>query len=275
MLITDSCVDFNNEVLGDDTQIKRIPFKITIDEDEIIDENLDTSFLLSKMKETKNRILTACPSPYDFLEAFKKNTENYVVTISSKLSGSYNSAMTAKDLLSEIAPESSVYVFDSKSATAGESLVALKIKELLAENLSSIDIVEKVTKYISQMKTLFVLNSLDNLAKNGRISNYQALIGNLLNIVPIMGENGQGEIVLKEKIRGKKRAFSRLIDMIGEGPIDFKNTVLAISHVHALEKAKELKSAIENRYPFKEILIFETSGLSTVYAADGGIVIAY
>lgn len=275
MLITDSCVDFNNEVLGDDTEIKRIPFIVTIDGNDIIDKNLDTSDLLSKMKETKNRILTACPSPNDFLESFKKNAENYVVTISSKLSGSHNSAIAAKDMFEEMEPGSEVHVFDSKSASAGESLVALKVKELLAQNLSSLDIVEKVNSYISQLKTLFVLNSLDNLAKNGRISNYQAIIGNLLNIVPIMGENGQGEIVLKEKVRGKKKAFSRLVDMIGEAPIDFKNTVLAITHVHALEKATELKAVIESKYPFKDIIIFEASGLSTVYADNGGIVIAY
>lgn len=275
MLITDSCVDFNNEVLGDDAEIKRIPFRITIDGNDIIDENLDTSVLLEKMKETKNRILTACPSPHDFLESFKKNAENYVVTISSKLSGSHNSAITAKDLFEEMEPGSHVHVFDSKTAAAGESLVALKVKELLTQNLSSLDIVEKVNNYISQLKTLFVLNSLDNLAKNGRISNYKAVIGSLLNIVPIMGENGEGEIVLKEKVRGKKKAFSRLVDMIGEAPVDFKNTVLAITHVHALEKAKELKDAIQSKYPFKEIVIFEASGLSTVYADNGGIVIAY
>lgn len=275
MLITDSCVDFNQEVLGDDTEINRIPFKITIDGNDIIDKNLDTSDLLSRMKETKNRILTACPSPHDFLESFKKNAENYVVTISSKLSGSHNSAIATKDMFEEMEPGRQVHVFDSQSACAGESLVALKVKELLSQEISSLDIVEKVNSYISQLKTFFVLNSLDNLAKNGRISNYTAILGNLLNIVPIMGENGEGEIVLKEKVRGKKKAFSRLVDMIGEAPIDFKNTVLAITHVHALEKAMELKATIESRYPFKDVIIFEASGLSTVYADNGGIVIAY
>ncbi|MEQ8198046.1 MAG: DegV family protein [Clostridiaceae bacterium] len=274
MLISDSCVDFNDQVFGT-AQIERIPFKITIDQYELIDKNLDKSMLLSKMKETKNKILTSCPSPNDFLEAFQKNNENFVVTISSKLSGSYNSAMTAKELLTQNNPDSFVYIFDSKTASAGESLVALKVKELLEENLSPSQTIQKVNEYISQLKTLFILNSLDNLAKNGRIKNYQALIGSLLNIVPIMCANDDGEIIAKEKVRGRKKAFSRLVDLIGESSVDFKNTLLAITHVNAPEKAQELKEVIKSKYPFKEIIVFEASGLSSVYADNGGIIIAF
>ncbi|MEQ8154319.1 MAG: DegV family protein [Clostridiaceae bacterium] len=274
MLISDSCVDFNDQVFGT-AQIERIPFKITIDQYELIDKNLDKSMLLLKMKETKNKISTSCPSPNDFLEAFQKNEENFVVTISSKLSGSYNSALTAKELLSQNNPDSFVYIFDSKTASAGESLVALKVKELLEENLNPSQTIQKVNEYISQLKTLFILNSLDNLAKNGRIKNYQALIGSLLNIVPIMCANDDGEIIAKEKVRGRKKAFSRLVDLIGESSVDFKNTLLAITHVNAPEKAQELKEAIKSKYPFKEILIFEASGLSSVYADNGGIIIAF
>nr|WP_312578295.1 DegV family protein [Sedimentibacter sp.] len=270
-LIADSCVDFNEDI----SDIERIPFKIIIDEEELVDSELDTTDLISKMKISRNHTKTACPSPEDFINAFKKCKETFAVTISSALSGSYNSAMLAVNIMKERFPENFVHVFDSKTASAGESLVALKVKQMIDERLDTKEIVENTNKYISKLRTFFILDSLDNLAKNGRITNFKAIIGNVLHIVPIMGEDGNGSIVLKEQVRGKKKAFSRLVDMIGEHNIDFENTILGISHCNCFEKAEKLKEEIKMRYPFKDIKIFATSGLSSVYAYDGGIVIAF
>lgn len=274
-IIVDSCVDFNEKIFGNEEYMERIPFKIIIDDKEIIDKDLDTSVLLEKMKNSKNKIKTACPSPYDFFEALKKCENNFVVTISGKLSGSYNSAMLAKEMLKEEFPDSFVHVFDCKTAVSGADLVVLKIKQLIEEKVHNNQIVEQVNQYIENMKTLFVLEKLDNLAKNGRISSAKALMGSLLQVVPIMTASDEGEIVLKEQVRGKKKAFNRLIDLIGEDHIDFKNTVLGIAHINAKEKAEKLKEEIKNKYNFKDIIIFEGGGLSTVYADDGGIVVCY
>lgn len=269
-LVMDSCVDFD-----DDTKdMKRIPFKIIIDDEELIDSNLNMMDLIAKMKSSKNHIKTACPSPEDFLNAFNSCKNNFAVTISGHLSGSYNSAMVAMNIMKEKFPESFVHVFDSKSAAAGQTLVALKVKQLIEENFNASEIIEYTSKYISKMKTLFILDSLDNLAKNGRITNLKAIIANVLHIVPIMGSD-DGNIVLKEQIRGKKKAFSRLVEMIGEYNIDFEDTILGITHVNCFEKAQNLKDEIMARYPFKDVKIFKASGLSTIYADDGGIVIAF
>lgn len=274
-IIVDSCVDFNEKIFGNEEYMERIPFKIIIDDEEIIDQDLDTSVLLEKMKNSKNKIKTSCPSPYDFLEALKKCENNFVVTISGKLSGSHNSAMLAKEMLKEEFPDSFVHVFDCKTAVSGADLVVLKIKQLIEEKVHNTEIVEQVNQYIENMKTLFVLEKLDNLAKNGRISSAKALMGSLLQVVPIMTASDEGEIVLKEQVRGKKKAFNRLIDLIGEDHIDFKNSVLGIAHINAKEKAEKLKEEIKNKYNFKDIIIFEGGGLSTVYADDGGIVVCY
>lgn len=205
-IIVDSCVDFNSEAFGNEEEyMERVPFKILIDDEEIIDRNLDINSLLQKMKSSKNKIGTACPSPNDFLEALKKCKNNFIVTISSKLSGSYNSALLAKEMLKEELPDSFVHVFDTQSAVSGPDLVVLKIKQLIEEKASNEEIVEKVTKYIDEMRTLFVLERLDNLAKNGRISNAKALMGTLLQVIPIMSDNGSGEIILREQVRGKKK----------------------------------------------------------------------
>jgi DegV family protein with EDD domain len=273
-IIVDSCVDFNSEVFGQEDYMERIPFKIIIDGEEIIDKNIDTSLLLEKMKNSKNKIITACPSPHEFLESFKKCKNNFAVTISGKLSGSHNSAMVASEMLKEESTDSFVHVFDCKTAVSGADLVVLMIKELLEEKVHNNQIIEQVNEYIDNMKTLFVLDRLDNLVKNGRISNTKALMGSLLQITPIMAAN-DGEIVLKEQVRGKKKAFNRLIGIIGEESMDFKNKVLGIGHINAKEKAEKLKEEIKNKYDFKDIIIFEGGGLSTVYADDGGIVVCY
>ena len=270
-LIVDSCVDFNE----DTENIPRVPFRIIIDEEEIVDENTDIIELIRKMKKSRNQIKTACAPPEDFINKMKTQASNFIVTISSQLSGSYNSAVVAVETIKDKFPETFVHIFDSKTAAAGETLLALKVKQLIEENLNPHDIIEQAEKYISKLNTLFILESLDNLAKNGRISNFKAILANIMNIVPIMGEDGEGRIVLKEKVRGKRKAFSRLVDMLAEYNIDFENTVLGITHVNCLEKAERLRDAIKAKYNFKDIKIFSSAGLSTVYADDGGIVIAF
>lgn len=274
-IIVDSCVDFNEDVFASTYQMERIPFKINIDDEEIIDKNSDTDSLLSKMKARTNKILTACPSPNDFITAYQKYKNNFVITISSKLSGCYNSAIVAKDIIMDSGNDTFIHVFDSKSASAGESLVALKVTQLIQKKLSSSQIIEETNRYIANMKTFFILESLENLIKNGRISHLKGIIGSVLHIVPIMGDDGNGKIELKAQARGEKKAIDKLIQMIGESKIDFANTILGITHVNAKEKAQSLKEEILKIYAFKDVLIFHSGGLSTVYADDGGIVIAY
>ena len=274
-IIMDTCIDYNNEVFDNEENMERVPFKILIDGEEIIDKNLEQSVLITKMKNTKNKIATACPSPNEFFEALKEKKNNFIVTISDKLSGSHNSAMIAKSMMEEKSPETFVHVFDCKTASAAASLIVLKLKQLIEENLYPTEIVEKVNRYIDQMKTFLLAERLDNLAKNGRISSTKALVGTLLNIAPIMCDNGNGELILKEQVRGKKKAFNRLIEIIGEEEKDFKDRVIGITHVNAIEKAEKVKEAIEKIYNFKEIIIFEAGGLSTIYADDGGIVVCF
>lgn len=274
-IVTDSCIDINKDVFGNEENMERVPFKIVIENEEMIDKNLDLSELREKMKATKDKITTACPSPHDFLEAFKKCKENFVVTISEKLSGSHNSAVLAANMFLEEVEDAFVHIFDCKTATAGASLVALKLKTMIEEKVEKNRIIEEINNYIDQMKTFLVPVRLDNLAKNGRISSKKAFVGSLLQVTPIMCDNGDGELILKEQVRGRKKAFARLLDIIGEEKADFSDRVLAISHVNSEERALNLKEQILSRYNFKDIIIFEGGGLTTVYADDGGIIVCY
>lgn len=271
-IIVDSCTDLNNEIKD---FFETIPLTILVDDEEIIDLNLDTDFLLEKIKKSKFSLKTACPSPGEYFDLFKKYKESFVVTLSDKLSGSYNSAIAASKMLAENVPDSFVHVFNSKSAAVAQSLIGIKIKELIESNHSKEEIVVMTTSYIEKLKTMFILESYEHLAKAGRLSKIKASFATFLHICPIMHATKDGEIGVLDKVRGKRKAFNRLIELIGEDTVDYKNTLLGITHVNALDRAIKLKEEIMAVYPFKEVMIFEARGISTVYADDGGIIIAY
>lgn len=276
-IIADSSCDLNEE-LKEKLDVSLIPFKIDVDELRFIDdEQLDTEDLIKAMKSSPNPIRTSCPSPGDFVEEYKSTEADsiFVVTISSPLSGTYNSAILAKNMVEEDEPHKFIHIFDSKSASVGETLTAMKIHELVEKKLGNLEIVEKVEKYIKEMKTYFILESLDNLIKNGRISKTKGLLANALNLKPIMGADGEGNIKLVENVRGTKRAFRRLVEIIGETGEKLEEKILAISHANALERAEELKKAIEERYNFKDVILVKQAGLSTAYANDGGIILVF
>ena len=280
-IIADSGTDISDnselpENTGAPDNYKRVPLHITVDGIEFLDFKLDIKSLLSAMKLCNTKVLTACPPPADFLTSFAQKTNNFVVTLSSKLSGAYNSALTAKDMfLEDVQKNGLIHVFDSKSASAGETLIALKVHELSDRGVPFQEIVNEVTEYISKVRTFFVINSLDNLVKNGRVSKMDGIIGSVFHVTPIMGENGNGEIELKGKTIGWKSAVRKLIEMIGSYDIDFKNSLLAISHVNAFEKALTIKKDILAKYSFKKVLIFKAGGVSTAYADENGIILAF
>lgn len=273
-IIFDSCLDFNDTVFTEDIDLSRVPFRITIEDEEMIDRNLSTYMLTDKMKMSRKKLTTACASPQEYIEAMEPDKNNIIVTISSRLSGSYNAAMVAKTMAEEKYPGIKIDVIDSKSAASGEDLLFMKIKDMVLSGEAFGDIVDAMRRFVSNMKTFFILNSLDNLAKNGRISNAIALIGKMLHVIPILGAD-DGTIELVDKARGKKKTFDRFIKIIIEEAGDARNKTIAITHVHAQEKAQQLKNALESLSNFKDIVIFEAGGLSTAYADDGGLIVSF
>ena len=278
-IVADSSCDLNEE-LKDKLNVNLVPFKIDVDDTSFIDdESLNVLELITAMKNSPNPVRTSCPSPGDFIKEFEDLDDTsdgvFAVTISSPLSGTYSSAMLAKSMVEEKDKDKFIHVFDSKSASIGETLICLKLHELIQEKYNSLDIVQKVEEYIKGMKTYFILETLDNLIKNGRISKTKGLIANVLNLKPIMGTDGDGNIELIENVRGTKRAFKRLVEIIGDSSQKFEEKILAISHCNALERAKELKRDIESKYNFKEVILVEMAGLSTAYSNDGGIILVF
>ncbi len=273
-IITDTATDLNSELL-DSNLIKFAPFNLEIDGEHFIDtKDIDKTYYLDKMEASPNTPMTAAPSPQYYYEIFKEADEAFAVTLTSKLSGSHNSAMTAKQMISEDFENKKIHVFDTKSASAGQTLIVYKLKELIENGLDFDTIVEKLEEFIDNTKTYFFLQSFDNLVKTGRTNQYIASIAKLLNI-SIIGTADDGIIKLEQKVRGQKKALAKLVETVVNSDVDFTDRVLSISYVNGIETALELKNAILEKVKFKDVIIQETSGLCTNYAARFGIILAF
>ena len=175
---------------------------------------------------------------------------------------------------SEDAPEVNVHVFNSCSAASGEVLVALKIRELAASGLPFKRVCREVEQFIAKMETSFVLESLENLRKNGRLTKLQAVVTGALKIKLVMAATPEGEICKLGQALTMKQALQKMVDKIASDP-EHKGRVLAISHCNCQERARQVKAMLEAKCQFADILIVEAGGITTVYANDGGIVMAY
>ncbi len=278
-ILADSCCDLSPELLKK-TQAKIAPLTITIDDTHYVDDGtVDIPPYLAAMKASKNPVRSACPSPDLYAEDIRATEGDcFIVTLSAKLSGSHNAASLGAQLAQEDMPEKKVHVFDSESASAGETYIALMIHDLIAAGKSFEQIVELVEEKIRSMHTLFVLDSLDNLVKNGRISRTVALLANVLSIRLLMSDDGHGAIKNISKARGIKGALGQMVETCRkhtEG-LAAASQRLVISYCNCPERARQVRDMIREKCPaIGEIILTPTSALSSMYANDGGIVIAY
>lgn len=279
MILADSCCDLSPELLKK-TQARVAPLTITIDDTHYVDDGtVDIPPYLAAMKASKNPVRSACPSPDLYAEDIKAADDDcFIITLSSKLSGSHNAAVLGVQLAEEDMPEKKVNVFDSESASAGETYLALMIHDLIAAGKSFEQIVETVEEKIRSMHTLFVLDSLDNLVKNGRISKTVALLANVLSIRLLMSDDGHGAIKNISKARGIKGALTQMVETCRkhtEG-LAAASQRLVISYCNCPERARQVRDMIREKCPaIGEIVMTPTSALSSMYANDGGVVIAY
>lgn len=273
-IVGDSSTDLNKD-LREKFDIEIVPLKLSLGEEKFIDvKGYNVNEFIEKMVNYRGIPKSACPSPQEFMEAYKGNTSVFVVTLSKELSGTYNSAVLAKKLFKEEIEDKFIHVFNSKSASVGQTLIALKIKEALDEGLENEEVVRVVDQYIEEQQTFFVAESLDNFIKNGRISKVAGLVANVFNIIPVMGSIPSGNVELKAKGRGNK-AYKKLIDLIVKNSDNVENKILGIAHVNNLKRAESIKRKIEKRCNFKDIIIVETGCLSSVYCDNQGIIIAF
>ena len=272
-IVVDSCGEFTEE-MKQDPHFVHAALRLDIDGEEFVDdETFDRLDFLKKMKASPNCGKSSCPSPEVYVEAFDCGAEHlYAVTLSAELSGSYNSAQLGRKLYLEDHPEGRVHVFNSCSASIGETRIAQKIQECEEAGMGFEEVVEAVERFILEMHTYFVLESLDNLRKNGRLSAVKAFMASALNIKPVMGATDQGVIIQLGQARGIQKALRSMVEAMAAEVKNPAGKVLGIAHCNNRERAEFVKEEVKKLLKVKDIIITETNGVSTLYASQGGII---
>lgn len=273
-IIGDSCLDLTKEMRKDPCY-SMIPLTLMVGERHFVDdETFDQKEFIKVVKEYPECPKSACPSPEMFKEAYCCEEENvFVITLSAALSGSYNSAVLAKSLYEEEHGKKNILVLDSKSASSGQLNIAMYIRELCDQGLEFDEICQKAAAYRDHMNTYFVLESLDTLKKNGRLTGLQAFFATKLNIKPVMGADN-GTIIKLDQARGIQKALQRMAEIAVKEAGTTKDKRLVIAHCNAPERAQFMKKKLCSMAEFKEVVITDTCGVSTVYANDGGVILA-
>ena len=276
-IVVDSCCDLTKELKSDE-HFQIVPLTLQVGNVHTVDdETFDQAAYLKLVAQSPDCPKTACPSPEQFKKAYEEGGADmvFVVTLSQHLSGTYNSAMLAKKLYEEEAGDGKkIHVFSSDSAAVGESLIAMKIKELAEEGLSFEEIVEKAGYFRDHMVTLFVLETLETLKKNGRLTGITAVLATALNIKPVMAGN-KGVIEKVNQARGIQKALRNMLDVAVSRAVDTEHKILGITHCNCPERAEWVKTELCKRLTFKDVYVVEAAGVSSTYAADGGIVLCF
>lgn len=268
-IVVDSSADLT-ELPGVD--FESVPLKIVTDNREYVDnEELDVTEMVNAMYRYSGKSSTACPSIGDWLLAFGEAEEIFCLTITSNLSGSYNAARMAKAQYEEAHPDRRVCLIDSLSAGPEIALMAEKIRDMIAEGLSFEEISERFASYKTEL--LFVLESMKNLANNGRVSRLAAAAAGILGIRAVGKASEQGTLEMLTKCRGAVKTIETLVKyMIEHG---YKGAKARISHCMNLTAAKELAAKIIGLFPKARVTIGECRGLCSFYAERGGLLLGY
>lgn len=274
-IVADSCCELTAD-MKKRGNIEIAPLTLEVGGESILDdETFDQKYFLKRVAECPECPKSACPSPDYFRKSFLNGAERcYAVTLSAQLSGSYNSAVLGANLAQEENEDLKIHVFNSRSASIGETLIVKKIVECEEAGMSFERVVGTVELYISTQHTYFVLENLETLRKNGRLSKAKALVASALKIKPVMGATSEGDIVQLDQARGINKALMKMVDAIVNDAQHVENKTLAISHCNCPERAEMVKEALLERLAVQDVFVLDTQGVSSMYANDGGIIIA-
>lgn len=273
-IVVDSCCDLTAQMKQEDCFVK-VPLTIRSNGSTFVDdESFDQADLLWSMHQSEDAPSTSCPSPQAYLDAYQGVDDVYVVTLSALLSGSHNSAWQAKQMLLEEEPERNIHVFNSCSASAGEVLLAQAVRRLAGSGLPFAQVVARTEQTIAETNTLFVLENLDNLRKNGRLTKVQAMLTGALRIKLIMGATPEGEICKHGQALSVKQALAKIVDIMAADD-RHKGKILYIAQCLCPERADQLWQLAQKSCRFAGVAITATRGLSSYYANSGGVIVAY
>ncbi len=251
-----------------------IPFVLSVGDTDFVDDGeLDTAKLLLAMEACPTASHSACPSPVAWFEAFEKADQSIAITISSELSGSYNSALSAKNMMEEEHPEKRIHILDSRSTGPEPALIAEKINALIREGLDFDQVVAAAEQFAEQTHVLFTLSSFENLVKNGRVNRMVGFIAGKLGMRVIGVGSDEGKIVLKHKTFGASKAIPLLLQEMEA--MGYTGGRVAISHCHNQSLAEAVIELLRERFHTVEATILATRGLCSYYAERNGLIIVF
>lgn len=272
-IVGDSCCDLTKEDLKKEYFFS-VPLTLTVGGVDVIDdETFDQMKFIKMLADCPECPKSSCPSPEAFMKNFNDAEDIYMVTLSSKLSGSYNSAVLAAQIYGEDNPGVNIHVFDSKSAAAGQHLICEKIEECAQSGMDFNEVVKTVDKFISGQQTIFVLENLETLRKNGRLSKMKSLVANILNIKPVL-RGVDGEIHQIDQARGMNKALNKLLWYIEKTGYD-KNRKVKLTQCDSRERCINVRKILIEKFGFKDVQILDAGGVSTMYENRGGVIVSF
>lgn len=248
------------------------PMTISTDNKHYVDnQELDVHLMSENLAKYKGVSHTACPSVGSWLDCYEGYDEVFVVTLTGAMSGTYNSAMTAKGIYEEENENVKVHVFDSLSTGPEMRLLIEKLKEMIEEDLTFEEIVEKGQDYLKHTRLFFALKSLHNFAMNGRINKAVASAIGVLNISIFATASEEGTIQQISKCRGEKKVVKSMIEHLENA--GYHGGKVRISHADNLKLAHSVRDKILELYPHADIIVYPMGGLCTYYAEIGGLLV--
>lgn len=270
-IVTDSSANLRNL---DEVEFQSVPLTIRVEDREFVDdENLNLEDMLHTLATTKSKSSSSCPNVEDYLAAFGDADRIFCITITSNLSGSFNAARLAKEEYEATYPDRKVYVIDSLSAGPELKLLAQKALDMIKTSALYEDICQKIAEYQEKTHLIFCLESMKNLANNGRVSPLVAKLAGVLGIRAVGKASDVGTLEMLDKVRGEKNAIAKIFERMQE--LGYKGGKVLIDNCCNLPAAKALQELVQNKFPKAEVVHDSCAGLCSFYAEQGGLMIGF
>jgi DegV family protein with EDD domain len=261
-------------------QVKIVPLNLHFgDEQYKTGETIDLPTFYKKLRQSDELPRSSSPSPNDFYEKYKEvdpSDDILVLAMTRGLSSTYDSAVIGKNMLLEEEPDRRIAVLNTKTASCGIALLFQEAMNKIEEGMEFSEVVAHIEERIEKTTTLFILKTLENVIKGGRLDKVKGALAKTLNIKLLMkASEDEGSVEVTEKVRGNKKSLRRFVEQIGEYAHNLEDRVIALSHCNDEARGMKVLDNIKEKYNFKEGLFMETGPLISTYAGEGGLVIAF
>lgn len=273
-IITDGSCDLSMEIRNR-LDINIVPLNVSFGEEHFVGGvDIDNDTFYKKMDESKELPKTSCPSPERFMDFYEGEEDILILTLTSKLSATYSTAVLAKEMyLSEVGKKN-IQVIDTESGSVGAGLMVIKAAELIKEGKTMEEIVSAIEKMKEDIVLFGTLETLENAIKGGRVNPLAGKIINALNFKVIIHVT-DGLVKPIDKARGENQSIKKVIEKVFENPLDnYEDKILAIGHSNCKEKAQKVRELIEQKYKFKDVVISEIGSVMGTYTSKGAILVS-